>query len=384
MTTQNTFAQPRRGRLPRQSCLTALLGIVLLCLFFSVASLWSNRSLPAAPLAPERLEPLDKIRLAETLHLKSSLGDAIWDGFGLEPIPIVLHYGQVSFLIGYPGRLPEAWQEVLGDDFQGQVYYRKPETNPQNFALQVGEVWVAGLATKTMADQFLIQTVRDFLPPVLDTIFPYRILIQPSETQIGGVIHESFHVIQARRSPERLEAAESIHRLGDRYWAMDAKMRTAWSEEANLLSKAGSATTDAEARQLAQQFLEARQQRRQQAGLSADLVDYERWLEWEEGLAKYTEVKILQLAFESGTYQPLSEMAMDPDFNEYRGYKNRWTQEAIQLKLQARQEGESRFYQTGLAIATLLDRLDEGWKDRVLEEGVFLEDLLQATVKTSP
>jgi len=364
-----------------KSCLFALLGVVILCLVLAAGSMWSNRSLPVESATPKQLETLDKIRLVESLHLKASLGDTLWPGFGKEPIPISLHYDRVSFLIGYPGSPPASWEVVPGDDFQGQIYYLKAETDPQNFAIQVGEVWVAGMATKTMTDLFLVQVYRDFLPPVIEQVFPYRLLIQPSETQICAVIHEAFHVYQARLAPQRLKAAEEAHKSGEQYWVVDPTMRASWYEETYLLVKAVSAKTDAEARQLAHQFLETRNQRRQHADLSSDLVDYERWLEWEEGLGKYVEVKILQLAHQSASYQPIPEIEADPDFKGYRGFSGRWSQENIQLRLQAGKEGESRFYQTGLAITYLLDRLDVGWKGKVMEEGTFLEDLLQEAVK---
>ena len=50
------------------------------------------------------------------------------------------------------------------------------------------------------------------------------------------------------------------------------------------------------------------------------------------------------------------------------------------MKRQAGQEGETRFYLTGMAQATLLDRLLPGWKELALAEGVFLEDLLREAV----
>jgi len=43
--------------------------------------------------------------------------------------------------------------------------------------------------------------------------------------------------------------------------------------------------------------------------------------------------------------------------------------------------GDGRFYYSGMAQAVLLDRLMPGWKDQALEDGVFLEDLLEAAVE---
>ena len=71
---------------------------------------------------------------------------------------------------------------------------------------------------------------------------------------------------------------------------------------------------------------------------------------------------------------------MDGDFKEYRFFQQRWRQEISQMKRHAGQEGETRFYLTGMAQATLLDRLLPGWKELALAEGVFLEDLLREAV----
>jgi hypothetical protein len=52
-----------------------------------------------------------------------------------------------------------------------------------------------------------------------------------------------------------------------------------------------------------------------------------------------------------------------------------------ELKRQADQAGETRFYYTGMAQASLLDRLMPDWKVRILAKGVWLEDLLQSAVQ---
>ena len=54
------------------------------------------------------------------------------------------------------------------------------------------------------------------------------------------------------------------------------------------------------------------------------------------------------------------------------------------MRRQAGQEGENRFYLTGMAQATLLDRLLPVWKEQALAEGVFLEDLLKQAVRAQP
>ena len=369
------MVKKRAGRL-RKILSGVLLGLVLLCLAGAGISVWSNRSLPEGPQVSEQLDALDQTRLEEALHLKADLGDHAWPGLGQAVIPISLHNGMYSYLVGYPGNPPTDWEIVAGGTLGGEPYYRKSEAEPQNFAVQVSDTWVAGMATKSEMDRFIVQVYRDLLPPVIEQVFPYRLLFQPSEVQIGGVLHECFHVFQAQNAPQRLETAEKAHRLGDAYWGAGEEALDLWKAEMNLLAKALEADSDQEAAELTRQFLTHRQSRREKAGLSAEMIDYERQLEWEEGLAKYVELEILRQAFSAQEYQPIERMKDDPAFKVYRTYRQRWSQEIFQMKLEVNQEGEVSFYLTGMAQAFLLDRLGPGWKNKALEQNIYLEDLL--------
>ena len=294
------------------------MGVIVLCLVASGISFLSNLTLPQGPETLDRLDPLDKIRLEETLHLRETLGEVVWLGLGQASIPISLHNRDYSFLIGYPGKPPADWEIVPGDAFLGQPYYRKVEQEAQNFAIKIGETWAAGIATKSEMDRFIIELYQGFLPPVIEQVFPYRLLLQSTEVQIGGVLHESFHVLQAQKAPERLEAAEKAHRLGERYWSADSKTLDLWKEEVRLLAKAFEAKTDEEASRLASQFLEHRQARREEVNLPLDLIEYERQLEWEEGMAKYVELEFLRQAYQVQDYQPIEAMREDDGYQPNR------------------------------------------------------------------
>jgi hypothetical protein len=352
-------------------------GLTLLCLAAAGISVLANRTLPAPPKPAGQLDALDKQRLIEAIHLRRSLGDLVWPGFGQADIPVILWNRNDSFLVGVPSA-PAGWQRVSGDEFQGQAYFHQKTDDPQNFAVPLDGTWAASMATKGETDSFLIETFHNFLPPVVNTIFPYRLMIQPSEVQISAVAHESFHVFQQYHAAQRLAAAEAAHKLGDAYWAADPEMTDDWIQEIDLLYQAVRAGSDEEAVRLASQFLEQREARRQNANLSADLVDYERQLEWEEGLAKYIELAIWQAASQHTGYIPL--LVHDPDFKSYRTFESRFSQELSQMKRQAKQEGESRLYYTGMATGFLLDRLAPGWKDQVFKDGVWVEDLLGQAV----
>ena len=364
--------RPRRRRM---RAFLIFLGCLLgLCLVLSAVSAFSNRNLPQAETSSQ-LSDLDKSRLSEAIHLRAELGEEIWPGFGEARIPIIVWNQAHEFLVGFPATPPSDWAPVLDDSFNSTVYSR-PADNPQNFAVPVGEAWAASIASKSATDAFLIGQFRDLFPPPIKQVFPYRLLIQPSETQIGAVLHEQFHVFQVQDAHERLDAAEAAHQLGDQYESAAAAFAAEWKRESSLLAEALRAETESEKRVLTGEFLDARDARRADSQLAPELIDYERWLEWEEGAAKYIEVEALKQAYETADYAPLPAMDADPDFRSYQGFDKRWSQELTQLRYQTG-SGETQFYATGMAQAFLLDDLLPGWKTRYWQEGIFLEDLLR-------
>jgi hypothetical protein len=357
-------------------------GSLLLCLVLAAVSALTNRRVLSLPQATDRLTALDKARLAETLHLKRRLGNQVWAGWGETDIPVLVWNDDYSFLVGMTDP-PAPWEPVPEDTFEGETYYRRPTDNPQNFAVHVGDRWVASMATKWQVDAFVIEMIRDVLPVPLDRIIPYRLLMQPSEVQMTGVLHESFHVYQAQVALDRLNQAEAAHGKGAQYWTVDADkaVREAWETEIDLLVKALKSEGDEQAKALAREFLSQRDSRRMAAKLSSALVEYERHLEWEEGLAKYVELAIWREASGSLEYEPLPDVTDDPAFRGYCSFRQRWSQEIGQMKRQATREGETRFYYTGMAQAMLLDRLLPGWQDKALSKDIWLEMLLAEAVE---
>jgi hypothetical protein len=290
-------------------------------------------------------------------------------------IPVLLWTKEYSFLIGFPTQ-PTGWDEVPDDTFNGQPYYQQETEDHQNFAVLIDDVWAASLATKWEMDHFLISQFQETFPAPINKIIPYKLFIQPSEVQITGVLHETFHVYQAILAPEKLQMAEDRYELEENYWEIDDQMSDDWQEEVSLLTQALEAETDSELIELVSKFLEQRQNRRDNYNLDEDMINFERLIEWEEGLAKYVEVGIWKQAYSSPTYQSISEMAQDPDFKDYETFEQRWNQEIMTMKNQANQQGDTRFYYTGMAQAFLLDQLKPDWKTDMMTEDVWLEDIL--------
>jgi hypothetical protein len=184
------------------------------------------------------------------------------------------------------------------------------------------------------------------------------------------------------KTPARLAASENASRQQEsKYPWEDGELEKSWQAELNLLADAARATPDEEARELARRFLAQRDGRRTTHGLAPGAVDYERQREWLEGLAKYTEMTIWREAATNPDYDPLPEVLSDPDFKRYSTAEERRSQEIDQATRMAGNEGDGRFYYSGMLQAWLLDRLMPGWRELVWEDGTWLEDLLRRAVE---
>ncbi len=381
----------------------AAIGLVVLLLALVGVSALSNLNLPTTLTSTGYLSDLQKARVAEARHLQQTLGDAIWPGWSQLDTPYIVHDAEYAYLVGYsnppPGwmKMPQgqshggAWEPVPDDTFEGRVYYRQkltdPNITPENFTVLVGDRWVATLQVKEYMEVAFYAGFRKELPPALRPVFPYRLmwrlLMRDTDSYIAALLHEGFHAFQGSLAPERLSAAENVNRFEPRYPWDEPALTDGWQQEVDFLTRAVRASSPTEAADLARQFLSARGARRAAAGLTADLMDYERQREWLEGLAKYAEVSVGRAAVHTSAYSPLPEVTADPAFQSYANSETYYTGQLGELARTSGRSGDTRFYYSGMAQAVLLDRLLPGWQARGFDSAVMLEDLLQEAVGQS-
>ncbi|MDH4195920.1 MAG: hypothetical protein OEW05_00775 [Candidatus Aminicenantes bacterium] len=293
----------------------------------------------------------DKKLLQEALRLKQELGDEVWPGLGPAAIPAILYNDGYEFLVGHPSP-PDSWLKVEDDGFAGQPYYRRAADDPQAFAVRVGEEWAGSMSTlDRMNRKAPFKIAADF----------YVVLI----------LHEMFHAFQAREAPARFRRALALYALEKNYPAKDPGFVKAWNTEGALLAAALKSQNREELLKTTREFLRNRRDRRAQVPLSAGIADYEREMEWLEGLAKYAELRFYELAASSSAATATIS---------YRPGLPYWSQDFMRLeRLMGTQEGDLRFYLSGLAQARILDRLKPEWKQRFLQDGGSMEDLITRT-----
>jgi hypothetical protein len=376
--------------------LLSILGILAgLCLLLVAAISLGNLQLPQRSPVMETLSEGDTIRMAEYLNLHDQLGEAVWPGWGEANIPAILYNEEYAFLLGYADppdgwvKVPSAiqrgsaWELVPDDLFRGQSYYRQrladPELTPEAFTVKVGDRWVSSMPTLDWFRISLTNQIREDLPPFVRPIFPYSLfigqLVSGSDQYISLSAHEAFHSYQGMMAPQKFAEAELINQHADRYPWDDESLQMDWQNELDLLADALRSSDRAQTAELVRQFLALRAARRESADLSPELIAYEQNREWLEGLARYAELEIWRQAA-TAPYAPISEAGTLSDFADYGSFDRRWTVELDQITRMATDEGDGRFYYTGMAQAILLDRLLPGWKFQAFDDEVWLEDLL--------
>ena len=318
---------------------------------------------PSAPALTE--EGKNGMRLV--IRMKETWGDDVWPGFKNADLPILLFTDSWSFLIGHP-EPPESWEPVRGDIFDGRTYHFQAAENSQAFAVQVGDLWAGSLNTLDSINESMKAQLRERFPPEkLTPAFEKNFLFSPA-MHAAALLHELFHAWQATLSPDRFERIQSLYVHEENYPYLNVEFVQDWNREGTLLLSALKEQDQEKLRNIVVEFLDLRDYRRQKVHLGPELLDFERELEWLEGLGKYAEIRFAELLSRSD----------DPEHKAYVIAYNRLRYDFnFRLQNAGGQKGDLRFYLTGSAMALLLDRLLPEWKDGFLTSGKSLEEQLR-------
>jgi len=361
----------------RKIVIISTLSLIGLCLLAVGTSWVTNQFLPTNVENAEEMSRQDLARTEEALNIMGNLGSQTWSGFG-DDLPLIIWNDTFAFLVNAENQL-EGWEVLDGAEINNlPVYIQENEANYQAFAEVLPNGRYAGsMATKDAVNVGFVEMFRENLPPIINQIFPYRLILLSTDHYITAIVHEAFHAYQAENYPARFQDAEKAYASTDAYESRFPEMSEDWQEEIQLLQDAVDAEDRDEKKALAQAFLDSREQRRSDMDLSSTLLRYEKRFEWLEGSAKYVELEIWEHAANSMDYMPVESLSMDNDFDSYEGYQKRWKNELTNMNNAAKNGGDTLFYYSGMMQERLLDELLPGWQTRMGGAGVWVEDLLR-------
>jgi uncharacterized membrane protein (UPF0127 family) len=318
----------------------------------------------AATLQTPGIGADDWARVGEVWQLIAEEGPGIWAGWGEELLPLLVESETDDYVVGHPGS-PEGFHAVDGLT----VRDRQVLTRAGHLVPGIGVQELDGVYGVALLPRERLQVLID------DSLGPGVVALDDVQ-YVRWTTHEAFHVHEIN-----LMGGE-LPRFG--YGGNDMEMvaelsrldglEKALAEEGRLLLEALLAPTEEAARAEIDDFLAVRAARR--ASLDPEVTGFEQAVEWAEGLARYSDVRLLQAA---GTdYAPSKDFARLGA--SYPKAAATWSDAIHWLSDLSAVPGTLRdqYYELGAAQAYLLDRLMPGWQVRALPGGESLEELLEA------
>ena len=298
-------------------------------------------------------ESADLFRLAEAFRLARAVQATVWPGWDTAPFPVLLVGSDREFLTG-SARVPAGFTSA-GDSaiLQAEIW-----TRPRQF------------------DPGLLATFPAFGPPPVIVIGRAEVTKKTSVAWVLTVLHEHFHQYQMSDS-RYFSAVEQLDLAGGDQtgnWMLNYPFPYRSMEVAG-----GFATMS---RELAQVLRASSRPDRQRfwekyakflAGLSDRDRRYLSFQVWQEGVARYVELRVAEVA--AGAYTASPEFQRLPDVQTFSAAAGAM-REAILRELErpdlSNQQRVS-FYAFGAGFALLLDQDSDTWKGKYLTEKFFVE-----------
>lgn len=253
-------------------------------------------------------------------------GGALWPGFDLDTIPIVLHGRTEALLVGHPA--PPAGFHPAGT-VAGRAIHRGPALPEM----------AANTAAPVNGHLSALVSLPENGPGDAPTLARL-------------ILHEAFHVFQQAALPAMPHIDQSAMEVMREYPENDAANNAMAIVENLLLARALDGEAGAAAAFLAmRQYRHGRLVRLDRS----EVVTYEQAVEWVEGTPTYIELRA------GAARDALSERLRLHN----RGGRN---------------AAYRRFYDTGAALSLLLDRHAPGWQERLRRRTASLQDLLAEAV----
>jgi hypothetical protein len=302
---------------------------------------------------------VDRTRLAEAFRIGDRLGNRVWSNWDKAPFAVLLVTPEYEFLIRHPR--PSVDFTLAGNDplLKSEVYFRK---RTQAVNLLATFPAVGGVSTIVIGQAE--NTAKKSSTPWVVT-----------------VLHEHFHQMQSSQASYYSEVNSLNLSQGDQsgMWMLNYpfpyqndRISAEFSRLGKLLAEALQAKTREDFSAKLAIYLEAR--KAFQGLLSPADYKYFSFQLWQEGIARYTEFRIADLAAEK--YQPTREFRSLKDYLPFEEVAASILNQQIMGKLSTLQLQKSErlvFYPFGAAEGLLLDRANPKWQDRYFTEKFYVD-----------
>src|SRR4030095_14135194 len=288
----------------------------------------------------------DKIRILEATNIAAAYGDSLWEGWNNVPFSILLVSSDSEYLIYHPHPVEGFSEMGFDNSLNSNIYYRARKFD-----------------TALLASFKAIDNI-----PSIVVGYPEN-TGAPSSVWVISVIHEHFHQLQY--SQPDYDAGVALLDLsgGDNsgMWMLNYPFpyedQNISDQFSNLLHAAMLTVLSKSDRYFKQNFKKFIEQREKFIKLLNEKdYRYYSFQIWQEGIARYTEFKILELI--KDRFNVSQQMRALPD---YTSMDSLYLQMFDKLIMNAEQFHLSEvkrvaFYTMGALEGLILDRVNPGWR----------------------
>ena len=298
----------------------------------------------------------DKIRIREAINISNRFGDSIWQGINKTPFVVLLLTDSVEFLINHPYPTDDLKLSEQDEILKTKILYRKR---------QFSKTFLATFPAINGVNCIVAGTPENTGKSTTDWIIT--------------LLHEHFHQYQYTQKDYYTSVA-SLDLAGDDQsgmWQLNypfpydsLPVSNQYLRYTDALSKVVSSV---DKKDFQKAFNIFHIERKKLMGLLKP-ADY-RYISfqlWQEGIARYTEYKFLELL---DNYKPAIEVSQLPDFIPFKKFKEEFLRSHLSSVTALKLDKEKRvcFYDIGLAEGILLDKLNPQWTTQYFAEKFFLE-----------
>jgi len=309
------------------------------------------------------LSEVDRVRIAEAFSIGQDLGNRVWKGWDKAPFAVLLITPENEFLIRHPRPSEDFTSAGYDSRLQSNVYFRKRKFDPTLLATfpAVGGVStiVIGRAENTSK--------------------------KTSTAWVVTMLHEHFHQLQNSQPGYYTDVNALNLSRGDEtgMWMLNyafpysaPEVKEQFAVMSRTLAKALHTREKRGFSAKVSAYLEAR--RKFKALLNDDDYRYFSFQVWQEGVARYTEYRIAELA--AKRYRPSKEFRSLKDYKPFRAVADETLRNITEELTTLRLEDYKRvaFYPLGAGEALLLDRLDPQWRERYFTDKFDVEKYFSA------
>lgn len=361
--------------------------ISLVFLFFISAISYSQTEL--------KIDSKLLVSLKEARNVFDKIGAQLYPGWEFKKLPVLFYKPKVQeLLINFPYK-PKGFSVYTGFNPLGDetIYYRNDTTffsiDDQNTSFKIDSTSVLVVADPFSSMRNQIHYAVSSMPKdtVLKWIDEWGFV--PSAYDILlTILHEGFHVYQENKAPNKYANEISVIK----YPTLSPFNNSMYVLEGKLLSEAMLTEDINRKKELASMFIAVRNSRLQK--LDSVFTEYENLNEYVEGTAKYVEYKFLSLG---KNLMPVNEMYYLYNFNGYKKELRNIFVKRLDNMMKIISVSDNRFgnkygtgpvrfrlYESGAAIAYLLDDIYPQWKNEIFKDNIYLFDLLKKAIKFTP